>query len=148
MIATESEQWRPLLVGWLYRRGAADPEDLAAETLARCWLAEQRGQTICKSFAFTIARNLLYDEQRRRKFHADRPIEDFNLTVEDAGAEDIPDQDYVARLLAQLTERQRQVLLLTAEGLPQEQIAERLGTSVNAVKKLKERGILQARVAA
>lgn len=148
MPPTDFESWRPLLVGWLARKGADDPENIAATVIMRCWLAEQRGQAICKAYAWKIATNLLLDQLRREKYHEWTPIEDLNLATPDP-TEDLPDPAYVARLLATLTDRQRQVLVLRfLQGLSTAETARALGKTENAVKKLQARGLIQAGMAA
>lgn len=147
-IVDQLEAIRPLLVGWLTRKGADDPENIVQECWLRCWLAEQRGQTICKAFAWRIATNLLLDQLRREKFHEWTPIEDLNLTTPDP-TEDLPDPAYVARLLRTLTEKQRQVVELRfLQGLNVAETARALGKTEAAVKKLQARGLVQAGMAA
>lgn len=141
------EQWRPALVRYLAARGSPDPDDAVQEAWIRCHRAEQRGQVVTRPYAFIAARSAMLDQIQAQWRRDPRPIEYLNLTVPDP-TDDLPDPADLARRLDTLTERQRQVLLLSAEGLKQEQIAERIGATIDAVKKLKMRGIAAARRAA
>lgn len=147
MIADEFESWRPLLTSWLASHGAPDPESAVQDVWIKCHLAELRGQEVSRSYAFVAAHSCMVDQFRKQRRYDPHPLDPDRFVAPDPTS-DIPDPAYVARLLAPLTEKQRAVLLLDAEGMRQKEIAARLGIRVDTVKKLKHRAIRQARLAA
>ena len=127
------------LVRFLYRRigDQARAEDLAQEAFVRA-IEHQPGKP--RAWLFTVAANLARDEGRRasvRKKH---------LTLIKAEAEARPPEpppdvalerrEMVARVqsaLAQLSERDRESLLLWEEGFSYDEIAEILGLSRGSI---------------
>lgn len=134
---------------WATRHGSADPEALASEVVLRCWIAQQHGQELNVGFPWTVAKHLLVDEFRRLDGRYDLPLEVIAPYLGDPRADaELEESEAVMdaeRVVAHLTAMQRAVLLLVAEGCRGHEISARLGVSVDAVKKLKERGQAQAR---
>jgi RNA polymerase sigma-70 factor (ECF subfamily) len=130
------EQYYDSLVRMLYRRtGDRDrAEDLAQETFARAVAAPPNNP---RPWLFAVALNLVREDGRRnvrqgRKLELLRadhpapqgPAEEFERNERSAG---------VRAALATLTERDREALLLKAEGFNYEEIAATLGLSKGAV---------------
>ena len=130
------EQYYGSLVRMLYRRtGDRDrAEDLAQETFARAVAAPPNNP---RPWLFAVALNLVR-EDGRRALRQGRRLE--LLRTEDR-AEQGPENDYernerssaVRAALALLNERDREALLLKAEGFNYEEIAATLGLSKGAV---------------
>ena len=138
------------LRGALGGRSRADEallEDAAQEALVRILqgLTQFEGRARFTTWATSIAIRVAMTELRRRRFK-DVSIDalasgtGFEFRVE-APCEDALERNaLVATMYAlvrdQLTERQRTALLAELGGLPQEEIARRLGSTRNAVYKL------------
>jgi RNA polymerase sigma-70 factor (ECF subfamily) len=130
------QQYYGSLVRMLYRRtGDRDrAEDLAQETFARAVAAPPNNP---RPWLFAVALNLVR-EDGRRALRQGRRLE--LLRTEDR-AEQGPENDYernersagVRAALALLNERDREALLLKAEGFNYEEIAATLGLSKGAV---------------
>jgi len=130
------EQYYGSLVRMLYRRtGDRDrAEDLAQETFARAVAAPPNNP---RPWLFAVALNLVR-EDGRRAVRQGRRLE--LIRTEDRGEEN-PEVDYdrnersaaVRAALATLTERDREALLLKAEGFNYGEIAATLGLSKGAV---------------
>jgi RNA polymerase sigma-70 factor (ECF subfamily) len=130
------EQYYESLVRMLYRRtGDRDrAEDLAQETFARAVAAPPHNP---RPWLFAVALNLVREDGRRALRQGRR--------LELLRAEDIPDQGpdvelerneesaAVRAALATLNERDREALLLKAEGFNYEEIASTLGLAKGAV---------------
>ena len=125
------------LVRMIYRRtGDRDrAEDLAQETFARAVAAPP---TNPRPWLFAVALNLVR-EDGRRSVRQGRRLQ--LLRAEGPEAAPAPDaefdrgesRDAVRRALAALTERDREALLLKAEGFNYEEIAATLGLSRGAI---------------
>jgi RNA polymerase sigma-70 factor (ECF subfamily) len=130
------EQYYGSLVRMLYRRtGDRDrAEDLAQETFARAVAAPPNNP---RPWLFAVALNLVR-EDGRRALRQGRRLE---LLRTDERPEQGPENDYernerssaVRAALALLNERDREALLLKAEGFNYEEIAATLGLSKGAV---------------
>jgi RNA polymerase sigma-70 factor (ECF subfamily) len=130
------EQYYGSLVRMLYRRtGDRDrAEDLAQETFARAVAAPPNNP---RPWLFAVALNLVR-EDGRRALRQGRRLE---LIRTDERPEEGPENDYernerstaVRAALAVLNERDREALLLKAEGFNYEEIAATLGLSKGAV---------------
>jgi RNA polymerase sigma-70 factor (ECF subfamily) len=130
------EQYYGSLVRMLYRRtGDRDrAEDLAQETFARAVAAPPNNP---RPWLFAVALNLVR-EDGRRNLRQGRRLE---LLRTDDRPEQDPEKDYernergaaVRAALARLNERDREALLLKAEGFNYEEIAATLGLSKGAV---------------
>jgi RNA polymerase sigma-70 factor (ECF subfamily) len=130
------EQYYESLVRMLYRRtGDRDrAEDLAQETFARAVAAPPNNP---RPWLFAVALNLVREDGRRALRQGRRlellrgddpsspnPAEDFDRNERSAG---------VKAALATLNERDREALLLKAEGFNYEEIAATLGLSKGAI---------------
>lgn len=130
------EQYYGSLVRMLYRRtGDRDrAEDLAQETFARAVAAPPNNP---RPWLFAVALNLVREDGRR----AVRQGRRLELLRTDDRGEQGPENDYernersasVHAALAALNERDREALLLKAEGFNYEEIAATLGLSKGAI---------------
>jgi RNA polymerase sigma-70 factor (ECF subfamily) len=127
-------------------------EDVASETITR--MLEKIDQyrhtgAPFQSWLFSIARNLIRDSYRRRKgaevisldaSMQSAEIQDLGST--DRGIDSLPDKDALSRIMAGLTEEQRQILILRiVEGWQPQEIANLLGRSIDSVKSLQYRAL-------
>lgn len=136
-IAELFELYHASLVRMIYRRtGDRDrAEDLAQETFAR---AIEAPPTNPRPWLFAVALNLVREDGRRSVRHGRRLQ---LLRAESADSEPGPDAQLerdearaaVRRALATLNERDREALLLKAEGFNYEEIAATLGLSRGAI---------------
>ena len=130
-------EYHPSLVRMLYRRtGDRDrAEDIAQEVFARAVAAPPRNP---RPWLFAVALNLVREEARtaaRRGRHL------VLYQAEQAGSAEPPDHALergervrqVRRALDELSERDREALLLKAEGFSYEDIAATLGLAPGAV---------------
>ena len=130
------EQYHDSLVRMLYRRtGDRDQaEDLAQETFARAVAAPPRNP---RPWLFAVALNLVREDGRRSVRQGRR----LQLLKAEAAALPAPDEvaernEQTARVraaLALISERDREALLLKAEGFNYDEIAETLGLAKGAV---------------
>jgi RNA polymerase sigma-70 factor (ECF subfamily) len=126
------------LVRMLYRRtGDVDrAEDIAQETFAR---AAQRDPRSARSWLYAVALNLLRDEARREVRQERRLVlvrNDDEAAVAPAADAALEQDDRQARVRAaldRLSPRDREVLLLQAEGLDYDEIAAATGLSRGAI---------------
>jgi RNA polymerase sigma-70 factor (ECF subfamily) len=128
----------------------SDAQDIAQEVFVRVWKSAKRYVPTAKftTWLLKIARNLVFNELRRRSRHAplplrvesedeDRPLRDERATAPDAALLDRELQCVIEAAIAQLPETQRLALVLRRyEELSYEQIADVLDQSVPAVKSL------------
>jgi RNA polymerase sigma-70 factor (ECF subfamily) len=126
-----------------YERQRADREDLVQEIWFAVWraLPAFRGDCSERTFLYRIAHNRALTHAARRRPPATDLEEALDVPDPQAATErDVQASDERARLLAavrQLPPLQREVVLLTLEGLPQRDIAEVLGiTTVNVAVRL------------
>jgi RNA polymerase sigma factor (sigma-70 family) len=130
-------------------KSLADVDDLVQECYARLLRERDRGEVrSSRAFLFTVARNAVRDLLRRRAVSAALPItENAALHV----LEESPNLvDFVSRreelailtdAIRALPERCRHVFLLRKiQGLPQKEIAARLGITENTVETLVAKG--------
>jgi len=114
----------------------AEAEDITADTFVRLWTTpgEIRTATV-KAYLFTIARHLYLDRLRAqaRFTGLDDAMPASTPSAEDRASA----RSEVAQVLlaiARLPEADRAALLMRANGLSYEEIAEAIGASVGAVK--------------
>lgn len=144
----------PAVTGYLRLRGAREPEDLTNEVLLGVFQGLDRFEGDAagfRSWVFTIAHRRVIDERRRR---AARPETSGELPddlappggdVEQEALAGLADGQ-VARLLAELTEDQRDVLLLrVVADLSIADVARITGKEPGAVKMLQRRGLAALR---
>ena len=137
-IAELYEQYHASLVRLLYRRtGDRDrAEDLAQEVFVR---ALEAPPTNPRPWLFAVALNLARDDGRRAARHG-RKLEEFAAERSQAAAapadQDVEREERVAAVraaLAKLGEKDREALLLKAEGFRYEEIAAAVGLAPGAV---------------
>ena len=131
------EQYYPALVRMLYRRtGDRDrAEDLAQETFARAVSAPPDNP---RPWLFAVALNLVREDGRRtvtrgRRLELLRAEQDRPAAGPDTEVVRNEDAARVRAALAELNERDREALLLRAEGFNYEEIAATLGLAKGAV---------------
>ena len=127
---------------------SSEAEDIAQQVFIRIWKSAPRYQPKAKftTFLFTIARNLVFNESRRRsrkkEYSMEEREEDFNIQSEDSGTAS-PDeqllhgelQSAVDKAISELPEKQRMAVILRRyENMPYEEIAQVLELSISAVK--------------
>jgi RNA polymerase sigma-70 factor (ECF subfamily) len=130
------ETYHESLVRMLWRRtGDRDrAEDIAQETFARAVVAPPRNP---RPWLFAVALNLVR-EDARKGLRQGRRLQLLKNEQEPAPAPDavLERNEAVARVqaaLAQLNERDREALLLKAEGFNYDEIAETLGLAKGAI---------------
>jgi RNA polymerase sigma-70 factor, ECF subfamily len=130
------ETYHESLVRMLWRRtGDRDrAEDIAQETFARAVVAPPRNP---RPWLFAVALNLVR-EDARKGLRRGRRLQLLKNEQEPAPAPDavLERNEEVARVraaLAQLNERDREALLLKAEGFNYDEIAETLGLAKGAI---------------
>jgi RNA polymerase sigma-70 factor (ECF subfamily) len=131
------EEYYPSLVRMLYRRtGDRDrAEDLAQETFARAVAAPPDNP---RPWLFAVALNLVREDGRRsvtrgRRLELLRTEQDRPAAGPDTDFERGEDVARVRAALARLNERDREALLLKAEGFGYDEIASTLGLAKGAV---------------
>ena len=131
------EEYYPSLVRMLYRRtGDRDrAEDLAQETFARAVAAPPDNP---RPWLFAVALNLVREDGRRtvtrgRRLELLRSEQDRPAAGPDADFERSEAVAQVRAALARLNERDREALLLKAEGFGYDEIASTLGLAKGAV---------------
>jgi RNA polymerase sigma-70 factor (ECF subfamily) len=131
------EEFYPSLVRMLYRRtGDRDrAEDLAQETFARAVSAPPDNP---RPWLFAVALNLVREDGRKavtrgRRLELLRNEQDRPATGPEAEYERTEDVARVRAALARLNERDREALLLKAEGFGYDEIASTLGLAKGAV---------------
>lgn len=130
------EAYHESLVRMLWRRtGDRDrAEDIAQETFARAVATPPRNP---RPWLFAVALNLVR-EDARKELRQGRRLQLLKNDLEPAPAPDetLERNDQAARVraaLAQLNERDREALLLKAEGFNYDEIAETLGLAKGAI---------------
>jgi RNA polymerase sigma-70 factor (ECF subfamily) len=131
------EEFYPSLVRMLYRRtGDRDrAEDLAQETFARAVSAPPDNP---RPWLFAVALNLVREDGRKavtrgRRLELLRNEQDRPAAGPEADYERTEDVARVRAALARLNERDREALLLKAEGFGYDEIASTLGLAKGAV---------------
>lgn len=129
---------------------ASEAEDIAQQVFLRVWRHAKRYRPDAKftTYLFTITRNLVFNETRRRKrrneVSADQREENSHASIPEAPHRQ-PDSELlqeelrraVDKAIASLPEQQRMAVILRRyEQMPYEDIAKVLGQSVSAVKSL------------
>ncbi|MPZ61276.1 MAG: sigma-70 family RNA polymerase sigma factor [Propionibacteriales bacterium] len=144
--------YAPRVRGYVRAHGAVEPDELTNDVFVAVFrsLPKFHGdEAAFRSWLFTIARNRLVDERRRRARRVETVPEDITDSIEMSGG-DVETEalanlggEWVTGLLGQLTPDQRDVLLLRiVADLTIDQIAELLAKSPGAVKALQRRGLV------
>lgn len=121
-----------------------DAEDLAQQVFIRIWKSAGRYQPSAKftTWMFTILRNLVFNESRRRKHgdaagELDPELRDHRLKTPDIEALDAEKMAAIETAINALPEAQRLAIVLRRyEDTPYEEMAVILGQSVPGVKSL------------
>jgi RNA polymerase sigma-70 factor, ECF subfamily len=131
------DEYYPSLVRMLYRRtGDRDrAEDLAQETFARAVAAPPDNP---RPWLFAVALNLVREDGRKavtrgRRLELLRSEQDRPIAGPDADFDRSEEVARVRAALARLNERDREALLLKAEGFGYDEIASTLGLAKGAV---------------
>ncbi|MDP3070950.1 MAG: RNA polymerase sigma factor [Opitutaceae bacterium] len=143
--ADEVQPHESMLRAWLTSRfpGVADAEDVVQEAVLRVLRARENGAVLsAKALLFVAGRNLALNRLRDRERKPTEPLGDLDLGGVLDEHEDI--RETVARLeefrvlidaIQALPERCRQVITLRRiYGLPQKEVAARLGISEHTVE--------------
>jgi RNA polymerase sigma-70 factor (ECF subfamily) len=137
LLSAVAERLRMQVRGRLARWGASDvePEDVVQETLLAIHLKRHTWDRVerFEPWLAAVARNKLIDALRRRGRRVELPIEDFAESLADTRGGDEANTLDVSRLLAQLPDRQQQIVqLISVEGQDVRTVAQRLRmTEVN-----------------
>ncbi len=134
LLSAVADRLRVQMRGRLARWGATDvePEDVVQETLLAIHLKRHTWDRVerFEPWLAAVARNKLIDALRRRGRRVELPIEDFAESLADEGGGDQADALDVSRLLAQLPDRQQQIVqLVSVEGQDVRTVALRLQMS-------------------
>lgn len=131
--------------------GDAEAEDVAQQVFVRVWQSRARYSPSAKftTWLLTIARNLVFNEMRRRRRahlvpfelddgeHPVREHPDLRMPSASDQVLEAELQDAVGRAITSLPEAQRMAVILRRyEEMPYEEIARVLGLTVPAVKSL------------
>lgn len=138
------------VAGYVRARSPAEPDDLVSEIFLSALTALDRfsgGESDFRGWLFTIAARRVVDDLRRRGRQLPTTAYDASddartvASAEDASLQRLGDE-WARRVLDRLAPDQRDVLLLRVfADLTVEQVAQRLGKSVGAVKQLQRRGL-------
>lgn len=127
-------------------------EDLYQELFLRIHKARDRYDPSrpFTPWLFQIANRLLVDDYRRAFRSHETPIEDREPRAEQSGAEALlSDREQVNQLLEHLSPDERYIVLSAkVEGIGYPELAEHMGKSVDAVKKMASRATQRLRAAA
>ncbi len=130
---------------------AADAEDIGQQVFVRVWKSAARYEPTAKftTWLMTITRNLVFNEMRRRRRTHLIPMEtdqdeaghrqyaDLEAPAPSERLMDAELQEAINAAIAGLPENQRVAMVLRRyEGMPYEEIAKVLKTSVPAVKSI------------
>lgn len=134
LLAGVAHRLRAQLRARLARWGASDveAEDVVQETLLAIHLKRHTWNRVerFEPWLAVVARNKLIDALRRRGRRVELPIEDFEGSLVDEGQSDEADALDVPRLLAQIPERQRELVrLICVEGENVRTVGQRLNMS-------------------
>lgn len=156
------ERHQGLVIGTVARMiGRADSEDIAQQVFLNVWKSAPRWRPKARvtTWLMTITKRLVFNESRRRGrtrlVPQQREEEGMPESADTAPAPDsqLLDRELhlaVEAAMASLSEKERMAVVLQRhEGMPYEEIAEILGTSVPAVKSLlfRARNILREKLA-
>jgi RNA polymerase sigma-70 factor, ECF subfamily len=154
------DKYKQQVMNFIFRmlHDEAEAEDLAQNVFLQVYKSRSRYKQTAKfsTWLFTIARNLCYNELRRRSRHPAESLEQAHTEHEDQPVRQYEDKSQVAapdkvlhgeladkidEALNELPENQRSAILLCRqEDLSYEQIAKILRCSLSATKSLIHRG--------
>lgn len=130
----------------------ADAEDAVQEIFLDLWKSAARfDRNVASETAFVamIARRRLIDRRRTRGRRPTMdPVSELPAIADDrTGPDTCAEANQAARALDQLRPEQRQVLVLSSQGLSHGEIAEQTGMPLGTVKAHARRGLLSIRAA-
>ena len=142
-------EWYAPLLRYAFRAtgNLESAEDLVQEAFIDLYRAMLDGKTIASPKAWTlcVVRRRIVDHQRKQARHGGSFLSISDLGELPARPAEPPPADWgeerMTRLLASLSAREEEVLLLRTKGLKYRQIADSLKISVNSVKTLLARAI-------
>jgi RNA polymerase sigma-70 factor (ECF subfamily) len=147
-----TDRLTPRLLAYAARMLAGDraeAEDVVQETFLRLWRIApdwRPGETQVATWAYRVATNLCIDRQRRRRRHAQDPLDEASAPPDPTPGAEARLQDHrrlaaLEAALASLPDRQRQAVVLRhIEGLTNPEIAAIMEIGVEAVESLTARG--------
>jgi len=122
-----------------------EAEDVAQETLARCFVHWRKVRDYAEAWVVRVAGNLAIDTWRRGKV-VGGSVDDSTADVTTPGPD--PQRLDLHHALRRLSRRQREVLVLRfLADLPEADVAQALGCSVGSVKQHAARGLAALRTA-
>jgi RNA polymerase sigma-70 factor (ECF subfamily) len=142
---------RPAVVAYVYRLvgSTSDAEDILQTAFLSLWDQLQRGAEIrnARSWIYRVVHNLAIDQVRARDrretsesmFAADQDAA--HASAERSGEAALVLRSELAHAMSVLSPRERECLLLRAEGLSYQEIADVLQTSAKAVSVHLTRGL-------
>ena len=142
-------KYRDVLVKALLRLSVqpTDVDDILQESLARTLEADGRNPVkFPKSYLFTVSRNIVFEEQRRRAREVQWEIDEAIIESESPLSDD---ETYYRQLMTAFWDaigelpqnHQRAILLRRVYGLSHRQIARKMGVSLSSVEKYFAQGI-------
>lgn len=153
LVGSMFSQWYSSLVRYAWKAtGSVDlAEDLVQEVFMRLYRELRNGKTIHdpKSWTLCVLRHEIGREKRglqKRQTLDDLNLEDLPGPVQPDSSEF--ETDELTKLLAVLSRREEEVVLLRLASLKYREIAARLGISANAVNTLLARGLRKLQKAA
>ena len=137
ILAEYGEALMRLVNSYEYNQG--DAEDLYQEICIAVWQALDRFRGDCseRTFVYRVAHNKSLTHRGRKKpapisLHDAGPLVDTGEDIE-VVRDRMQRQQRLLEAIRQLPEIQRQIVVLSLEGLPQKEIAEVVGTSENNI---------------
>lgn len=137
-----------------YFRGRTHSADRAEDLYQELFLRVHRARSsfdASRPFApwlFQIAHRLLIDDARRAFRQQEVPLARLDRDSRAQPRDDVEVREELSRLLSMLSERERFVVVATkGEGISYDDVAARLGKSVQAVKKMASRAAIRLRSA-
>lgn len=135
----------PMLRNYLAKHftEASEPEDIIQEAYLRILkIRRRRPIRDPRALLIAIARNLALDTLRRRKFRPTVDLTEQRVSAVIDETQDVPravmrrdELNALALAMASLPPRCRQTMTLRLQGLPQKEVAARLGISWSTVEK-------------
>lgn len=148
VVADLYQQMRVPVTGYAFQvvGSRQEAEDLVQLAFLRLWDALQQDQPIrnIRSWIYRVVHNLAIDATRRasvEQAHERREAQRQVRSAQSSAEADVIARQAIEQALASLSERERHALMLRAEGLRYQEIADVLGTSASAVSVYLVRGL-------
>jgi RNA polymerase sigma-70 factor (ECF subfamily) len=118
-------------------------EELVQDVLTALFAELRRGKTIQspKAWCLVVLQRKVNRERRRNQAASILQVDDFDAFAASAPTPPSAEPENIPELLAHLTEREQEVMLLRMESLKYREIADVLGISKNTVNALLARGL-------